>query len=526
MTVRVLISDKMDPKAAAIFRDRGIEVDEKPGLSPDELKAIIGDYDGLAIRSATKVTKPILDAATNLKVVGRAGIGVDNVDIPAATARGVVVMNTPFGNSITTAEHAIALMFALARQLPEADASTQAGKWEKNRFMGVEVTGKTLGLIGCGNIGSIVATRALGLKMKVAAFDPFLTPERAVELGVDKVELDELLRRADFITLHTPLTEQTRNILSRENIARTKKGVRIVNCARGGLIDEQALKEALDAGHVAGAALDVFETEPATASPLFGTPGFVSTPHLGASTSEAQVNVAIQVAEQMSDFLLLGGVTNAINMPSLTAEEAPRLKPYMALAENLGKLAGQILGEDVRSVAVEVEGAAAQLNPKPITGAVLAGLMGTYSQTVNMVNAPFLAKERGLDVREVRHDREGDYHTLVAVEVGTSNGPRRIAGTLFGNKAPRLVEMFGVEVEAELAGSMIYIVNTDVPGFIGKLGTALGQAGINIATFNLGRRAAGGEAVALVAVDGDVPPAVVETLGKLEGVREVVPLRF
>ena len=526
MTVRVLISDKMDPKAATIFRERGIEVDEKPGLTPEELKAIIGDYDGLAIRSATKVTKPILDAATNLKVVGRAGIGVDNVDIPAATARGVVVMNTPFGNSITTAEHAIALMFALARQLSEADASTQAGKWEKNRFMGVEVTGKTLGLIGCGNIGSIVATRALGLKMKVAAFDPFLTPERAVELGVDKVEVDELLKRADFITLHTPLTDQTRNILSRENIAKTKKGVRIINCARGGLIDEAALKDALDSGQVAGAALDVFETEPATASPLFGTPGFISTPHLGASTSEAQVNVAIQVAEQMSDFLLLGGVTNAINMPSLTAEEAPRLKPYMALAEKLGKLAGQILGEDVGAVSVEVEGAAAQLNQKPITGAVLAGLMGTYSQTVNMVNAPYLAKERGLDVREIRHDREGDYHTLVAVEVETAKGTRRVAGTLFGNKAPRLVELFGVEIEAELAGSMIYIVNTDTPGFIGKLGTALGEAGINIATFNLGRREALGEAVALVSVDGDVPIEMIATLAKLEGVRDVVPLRF
>ena len=523
---KVLISDKMDPKAAAIFRERGITADEKPGLSPDELRAVIGEYDGLAIRSATKVTKAILEAAANLKVVGRAGIGVDNVDIPAATARGVVVMNTPFGNSITTAEHAIALMFALARQLPEADASTQAGKWEKNRFMGVEVTGKTLGLIGCGNIGSIVATRALGLKMKVAAFDPFLTPERAVELGVDKVELDELLRRADFITLHTPLTDQTRNILSRDNLSKTKTGVRIINCARGGLIDEAALKDALESGQVAGAALDVFESEPATASPLFGTPGFISTPHLGASTSEAQVNVAIQVAEQMSDFLLLGGVTNAINMPSLTAEEAPRLKPYMALAEKLGKLVGQILGEDVRSVSVEVEGAAAQLNQKPITGAVLAGLMGTYSQTVNMVHAPYLAKERGLDVREVRHDREGDYHTLIAVEVGTSKGNVRVAGTLFGNKAPRLVELFGVEVEAELQGTMIYIVNTDTPGFIGRLGTALGEAGINIATFNLGRREALGEAVALVAVDGDVPVEMVAKLASLQGVREVVPLRF
>jgi D-3-phosphoglycerate dehydrogenase len=516
----------MDPKAAAIFRDRGIDVDEKPGLSPEELAAVIGEYDGLAIRSATKVTKKLLEAADRLKVIGRAGIGVDNVDIPAATARGVVVMNTPFGNSITTAEHAIALMFALARQLPEADASTQAGKWEKNRFMGVELTAKTLGLIGCGNIGSIVASRALGLRMKVVAYDPFLTEERAIELGVEKVHLQELLTRSDFITLHTPLTEQTRGILSREAIAMTRPGVRIINCARGGLVDEQALKEVLDSGHVAGAALDVFESEPATASPLFGTPGFISTPHLGASTSEAQVNVAIQVAEQMSDFLLLGGVTNAINMPSLSAEAAPRLRPYMALAEKLGKLIGQVLGENVRSVSVEVEGAAAELNQKPITGAVLAGLMGSYSDSVNMVNAPFLAKERGLDVREVRHEREGDYHTLVSVTVGTPQGERRVAGTLFGNKAPRLVDIFGVGVEAELTGAMLYIVNTDEPGFIGKLGTALGEGGINIATFNLGRRAAGGEAVALVAVDGEVPAKVEDQLSALPGVREVVPLHF
>jgi D-3-phosphoglycerate dehydrogenase len=525
-TVKVLISDKMDPKAAAIFRERGIDVEEKPGLSPDELKAIIGAYDGLAIRSATKVTRDLLAAADRLKVVGRAGIGVDNVDIPAATARGVVVMNTPFGNSITTAEHAIALIFALARQLPEADASTQAGKWEKNRFMGVEVTAKTLGLIGAGNIGSIVAARALGLKMKVVAYDPFLTPERAVELGVEKVDLDELLARADFITLHTPLTDQTRGILSREALAKTKKGVRIVNCARGGLVDEAALKDGLDSGHVAGAALDVFESEPAKDSPLFGTPGFISTPHLGASTSEAQVNVAIQVAEQMSDFLLLGGVSNAINMPSLSAEEAPRLRPYMALADKLGRLVGQIVGEDVRSVDVEVEGAAAELNMKPITGAVLAGLMGTYSQSVNMVNAPVLAKERGLDLREIRHDREGDYHTLVAVTAGTADGARRVEGTLFGNRAPRLVNIFGVPIEAELAGQMIYIVNTDAPGFIGALGTALGENRINIATFNLGRHEEAGEAVALVAVDDPITVEVARQLHNLPGVREVVPLSF
>ncbi|USI74499.1 phosphoglycerate dehydrogenase [Sphingomonas morindae] len=523
---KVLISDKMDPKAAQIFRERGIEVDEITGKTKDELIAIIGGYDGLAIRSATKVTKEVLAAATNLKVVGRAGIGVDNVDIPAASAAGVVVMNTPFGNSITTAEHAIALMFALARQLPEADASTQAGKWEKNRFMGVELTAKTLGLIGAGNIGSIVADRALGLKMKVIAYDPFLTAERALELGVEKVELDQLLARADFITLHTPLTDQTRNILSREALAKAKKGVRIINCARGGLVDEVALKEGLDSGHIGGAALDVFVEEPAKASPLFGTPNFISTPHLGASTTEAQVNVAIQVAEQMADFLIAGGVTNALNMPSLSAEEAPKLKPYMALAERLGSLLGQLAGDAIRGVAIEVEGAAAELNQKPITGAVLAGLMRVYSDTVNMVNAPTLARERGLDVREVRHDREGDYHTLVRVSAETAEGPRSVAGTLFGNGAPRLVEIFGIKVEADLAGPMLYIVNEDAPGFIGRLGTTLGQAGVNIGTFHLGRRAAGGEAVLLLSVDTAVDEALLADLRALPGVRTVHALRF
>ena len=523
---KVLISDKMDPKAAEVFRAAGVEVDERPGLSKDELKAIIGDYDGLAIRSATKVTAELIEAASRLKVIGRAGIGVDNVDIPAATARGIVVMNTPFGNSITTAEHAVALMFALARELPAADLSTQAGKWEKNRFMGVELTSKTLGLIGCGNIGSIVADRALGLRMKVIAYDPFLTPERAVDLGVEKVDLDELLARADFITLHTPLTDQTRNILSRENLAKTKKGVRIVNCARGGLVDEAALKEKLESGHVAGAALDVFVEEPAKDNPLFGVPGLVATPHLGASTTEAQVNVAIQVAEQMADYLVRGGVTNALNMPSLSAEEAPKLRPYMDLADQLGSLVGQVEGRRIAAVSVEVEGAAASLNQKPITAAVLAGLMRVYSDTVNMVNAPFLARERGLDVREVRHDREGDYHTLLRVTVTTPDGERSVAGTLFGNSAPRLVDMFGVGIEADLNGEMIYIVNEDKPGFIGGLGSTLGAAGVNIATFHLGRREAGGEAVALVAVDGHVGEALVGELAALPSVKRVKALRF
>ncbi len=523
---KVLISDKMDPKAAEIFRARGVEVDEITGKTPDELKAIIGAYDGLAIRSSTKVTREILEAATNLKVVGRAGIGVDNVDIPSASAKGVVVMNTPFGNSITTAEHAIALMFALARDLPEADRSTQAGKWEKNRFMGVEVTGKTLGLIGAGNIGSIVADRALGLKMKVIAYDPFLTPERALEMGVEKMSLDDLLLRADFITLHTPLTDQTRNILSRENLAKTKKGVRIINCARGGLIDETALKEGLESGHVGGAALDVFVQEPAKESPLFGTPNFISTPHLGASTNEAQVNVAIQVAEQMADYLVSGGVTNALNVPSLSAEEAPRLKPYMALAEKLGSLIGQLAHGEIARVSIHSEGAAAELNQKPIVSAVLAGFLRVHSDTVNMVNAPFLAKERGMEVREVRNEKEGDYHTLLRVSVKTDAGERSVAGTLFSNAQPRLVELFGIKVEADLIGNMLYVVNEDAPGFIGRLGTTLGESGVNIGTFHLGRRDAGGEAVLLLSVDEEVTPELVATVRALPGVKTAMALKF
>ncbi|MCT2401651.1 phosphoglycerate dehydrogenase [Novosphingobium mangrovi (ex Huang et al. 2023)] len=523
---KVLISDKMDPNAARIFEARGCDVDVITGETPEQLIARIGEYDGLAIRSSTKVTKEVLAAAKNLKVIGRAGIGVDNVDIPAASAQGVVVMNTPFGNSITTAEHAIAMIFALARQIPEANARTQAGEWPKNAFMGVEVTGKTLGLIGAGNIGSIVASRALGVKMKVVAFDPFLTPERAVEMGVEKVELDALLERADFITLHTPLTDQTRNILSRENLLKTKNGVRIVNCARGGLIDEDALKDLLVSGHVAGAALDVFKTEPAKDSPLFGAPNFICTPHLGASTTEAQVNVALQVAEQLADYLVNGGVTNALNMPSLSAEEAPKLKPYMKLAEQLGSMVGQLTRDSVPRISIHTEGAAAELNMKPMVAAVLAGFLRVQSDTVNMVNAPYLAKERGLEVREVKTEREGDYHTLIRVSVKTESGERSVAGTLFNNVEPRLVELFGIKVEAELAGHMMYIVNEDAPGFIGRIGTLLGENGINIGTFNLGRREAGGEAVLLLSVDSAVPETVLKQACALPGVKLVKALAF
>jgi len=523
---KVLISDKMDPNAARIFEERGCDVDVITGETPEQLIARIGDYDGLAIRSSTKVTAAILDAATNLKVIGRAGIGVDNVDIPYASGKGVVVMNTPFGNSITTAEHAIALMFALARQLPQANAQTQAGEWPKSGFMGVELTGKTLGLIGAGNIGSIVASRALGLRMKVVAYDPFLTEDRAVEMGVEKVDLDTLLSRADFVTLHTPLTDETRNILSRERLENAKKGIRIINCARGGLIDEAALKDCLESGQVAGAALDVFAVEPARENPLFGAPNFICTPHLGASTTEAQVNVALQVAEQMADYLVNGGVTNALNMPSLSAEEAPKLRPYMTLAEKLGSLVGQLAHDNLTRISIEREGAAAELNGKPITAAVLAGLMRQYSDTVNMVNAPFLAKERGLDVSEIRHERDGAFNTLIRVTVDTAQGQRSVAGTLFGNEAPRLVEIFGIGIEAELSGHMLYIVNDDKPGFIGRIGTLLGARGINIGTFNLGRREAGGEAVLLLSLDEALTPDVVAEAEALDGVKLVKALGF
>ncbi|HTC08936.1 MAG TPA: phosphoglycerate dehydrogenase [Acetobacteraceae bacterium] len=526
---KVLISDKLSPAAVAIFQRRGIDVDLKPGLSAADLRAIIAPYDGLAVRSATKVTRELLEAAPNLKVVGRAGIGVDNVDVKSATARGVVVMNTPHGNTITTAEHAIAMMFALARQIPEASTSTRAGKWEKNRFLGVELTGKTLGLIGCGNIGAIVADRAVGLKMKVIAYDPFLAEKRAVTLGVEKVELDDLLSRADIITLHTPLTDATRNILSREALVQTREGVRIINCARGGLLDEAALADAIRSGHVAGAALDVFETEPAISSPLFTLENVVCTPHLGAATMEAQENVALQVAEQMSDFLLTGAVANAINMPSVSAEDAPRLKPYMELCRLLGGFAGQLTQARegmIRRVVIEYEGLAAALNQRPLTAAVLAGLMAPLMEGVNMVNAPVAAREHGIEVAETVHDRPSEYQTLVRVTIEADKLTRSVAGTLFAGARPRLVEIKGIPVEADFAPHMLYVTNQDKPGFIGRFGATLAGAGINIATFHLGRSAPGGDAICLVAVDEQVPEDVLAMVRTLPLVVQATALAF
>jgi len=528
MAPRVLISDKLSPAAIQIFKDRGVEVDFQPDLGKDKdrLAAVIGDYDGLAIRSATKVTPKILADASRLKVIGRAGIGVDNVDLPAATAKGVIVMNTPFGNSITTAEHAIAMMFAVAREIPAADASTQAGKWEKNRFMGVEITSKTLGIIGCGNIGSIVAERAIGLKMRVIAFDPFLSPERAQDLGVEKVELDELFARADFITLHTPLTEKTRNVIDRQALFRMKKGVRIVNCARGGLVDEAALREALDAGHVAGAGFDVFTTEPATENPLFGHPAVVCTPHLGAATTEAQENVALQVAEQMSDYLLRGAVSNAVNSPSITAEEAPRLKPFVALAEKLGSFAGQLTEAGVTAIRIEYEGLVAGMNTRALTSAAVTGLLKPQLADINMVSAPVIARERGVAIEEVLRETAETYDSVIRLTVTTGDLTRHVAGTVFADGKPRIIDIKGIEIEAAFGPSMLYVTNEDKPGYVGALGATLGAAGVNIATFNLGRAAAGGDAIAIVQIDGDIPDAVVAQVQALEHVKQARALRF
>lgn len=528
MAPKVLVSDKLSETAVQIFRDRGIEVDFRPELGKDKekLAEVIGDYDGLAIRSATKVTAKLLERADRLKVIGRAGIGTDNVDKEAASRKGVIVMNTPFGNMITTAEHAIAMMFAVARQLPEASASTHAGKWEKSRFMGVELTGKTLGVIGAGNIGGIVCDRARGLKMKVIAYDPFLSEEKATRMGVEKVELDDLLARADFITLHVPLTDQTRNILSAENLAKTKKGVRIINCARGGLVDEEALAELLKSGHVAGAGFDVFSVEPATENVLFGLPNVVCTPHLGAATTEAQENVALQVAEQMSDYLLTGAVTNALNMPSVTAEEAKVMGPWIKLADHLGSFIGQMTDEPVKAINILYDGVVSEMNLDALTCAAVAGIMKSVNPEVNLVSAPVMAKERGVKISTTKQDKSGAFEGYIKLTVVTDKRERSIGGTVFSDGKPRFIQIKGINIDAEIGRHMLYTTNRDEPGIIGMLGKTMGKHGVNIANFTLGRAAPGGEAIALLYVDAPVAPEVIAELEASDMFQQVRPLEF
>ena len=528
MAPKVLVSDKLSETAVQIFRDRGIDVDFDPsiGKDKDKLLAVIDQYDGLAIRSATKATEKIINAATNLKVIGRAGIGVDNIDRAAASKKGVIVMNTPFGNMITTAEHAIAMMFAVARQIPEASASTHAGKWEKSKFMGVELTGKTLGVIGAGNIGGIVCERALGLKMKVVAYDPFLSQERAEKLGVQKVDLDELLARADFITLHVPKTEQTSNILNAEAIAKMKPGVRVINCARGGLVDEVALAEALKSGHVAGAAFDVFEVEPATDSPLFNLPNVVCTPHLGAATTEAQENVAVQVAEQMSDYLLTGAVTNALNMPSVTAEEAKTMGPWLALAGHLGAFIGQMTSEPIKAINILYDGTVASMNLAALNCGVVAGIMKAGNPDVNMVSAPVIAEERGIKISTTNQNKSGVFDAYIKVTVVTQTRERSVAGTVFSDGKPRFIQIKGINVDAEIGRHMLYTTNNDVPGIIGVLGSTMGKNEVNIANFTLGRAAEGGQAIALLYVDAPVSDLVLADLQATGKFNQVSRLEF
>jgi D-3-phosphoglycerate dehydrogenase len=523
--VRVLIADKMSDEARSVFKNRGVDVDVITGLSKEELIKIIPEYDGLAVRSATRPDADIIAAATNLKVIGRAGIGTDNIDIKAATARGIVVMNTPFGNAITTAEHAIALLLSCARQIPSASNRTQAGEWPKSDFKGVELYNKTLGIIGCGNIGALVAERALGLKMKVIAFDPYLTEERAIALGVEKVELDDIFTRADAITLHTPLTDTTRGIVSREALAKTKPGLMLVNAARGGLVDEAAVKDALESGHLRAAALDVYAVEPARENPLFGTKNFIATPHLGASTLEAQENVAVQVAEQMSDYLLSGAVTNALNMPSISAEEAPRLKPFVSLAEKLGSMTGQLLEAPVESVEFCYMGDVADLNTKPMTAAALAGLLKPMLGEVNMVSAPAIAADRGIEVKESLLGDAKDHDNLICLRLTTAKKTYEVTGSLYGGE-PRLLNLFGVSMDAAFTKDMLYVRNEDKPGFIGSLGSILGQSKVNIATFFLGRDEEGGSAICLVSVDAPVSKDIQDEVRNIEQVKFVRALNF
>ncbi|MDJ1015521.1 MAG: phosphoglycerate dehydrogenase [Paracoccaceae bacterium] len=527
-TPKVLVSDKLSETAVQIFRDRGIDVTFDPSIGKDKerLLEVIGDYDGLAIRSATKVSDKVLNHAPNLKVIGRAGIGVDNVDIPAASKKGVIVMNTPFGNSITTAEHAIAMMFAVARQIPDANASTHAGKWEKSRFMGVELHGKTLGVIGAGNIGGIVCERAVALKMKVIAYDPFLTEDRADLLGVTKVELDELFAKSDFITFHVPLTDKTRNILSREAIAGLKPGVRIINCARGGLVDEEALADALKDGRVAGAAFDVFAVEPANESPLFGLPNVVVTPHLGASTTEAQENVALHVAEQMSDYLLTGAVSNALNMPSVTAEEAKVMGPWVKLAGHLGAFVGQLTDEPIEAINILYNGHVSSMNTAALNAAAVAGIMKATNPEVNMVSAPVIAKDRGVDVSTTTQSKTGVFDSYIKLTVKTDARERSIAGTVFSDGKPRFIQIKGINIDAEIGEHMLYTTNEDVPGIIGTLGHTMGTNGVNIANFTLGRSDKGQDAIALLYVDEPVPADVIGKLKATGLFQQVRPLVF
>lgn len=528
MAPRVLVSDKLSITAVEIFRERGIDVDFQPELGTDKtkLREVIGHYDGLAIRSATKVTANLLEKATKLKVIGRAGIGVDNVDVQAASRLGVIVMNTPFGNAITTAEHAIGMMMALARQIPQANSSTRQGKWEKSRFTGIELLGKNLGIVGCGNIGSAVCQRARGLNMHVLGFDPYLSEDRARKLQIEKVEFDELIARSDFISFHVPLTDKTRHILNEQSLKKVKQGIRIINCARGGILDEAALVDAIKSGQVAGAALDVFEVEPPNDNPLLTMPEVIVTPHLGASTIEAQEKVALQAAEQMSDFLLRGAVSNALNTPSISAEEAPRLKPWVTLADHLGSFVGQMTEEPILAVNCLFDGSIAEMNTSALGAAITAGMLRPSNPDVNMVSAEEMARERGFLISSTTQSQSGVFDAYIKITVTTNSRTRAIVGTVFSDGRPRIIQIKSIYVDAEVTPYMIYATHTDQPGIIGVLGTILGDSGTNIGNFSLGRSGQGDKAIALLSVDSPPDASVLEDIKNSGVFTQVRSLNF
>jgi D-3-phosphoglycerate dehydrogenase len=525
---RILISDSLSSEGVEIFKKTpGIEVDVRTKMTPEELKAVVKDYDGLVIRSNTKVTQEVIHCAEKLSVIGRAGIGLDNVDIAAASKRGIVVMNTPGGNAVTTGEHTIAMMLSLARKIPQATASMKAGRWEKNKFMGHEFLNKTLGVIGIGRVGSIVADRAQGLKMKVIAYDPFISPEAAEKMGITLASMDEIFRAADFITVHTPMTKETKGLINAESFAKMKPGVCIINCARGGIVDEKDLYDALISGKVAGAALDVFEEEPTKNAALLALDNVICTPHLGASTDEAQINVAIAIAEQIVAYLTTGEIRGAVNFPAVSAELLTVIKPYLTLAEKLGKFEAQLVSGGIKEVVIEYSGEILNYNVAPITISLLKGLLTPIlNESVNYINAPFIAKERGISVIESRSSEMKDYTSLISVTIGTAKEKITAAGTIFGRQAPRIVRINKFTVEVIPEGRMFVMFNEDKPGVIGNIGTTLGRNGVNIARLHLSREQVDGQAMVVLSTDSAVSADVIEKLRKLPHVISVTDLEM
>lgn len=521
---KVLIADKLSSEAEKIFSSNNIACDIKVGLSENELVDIVKEYSAIVVRSATKITKNIIDAGTNLKVLGRAGIGVDNIDIASATDKGIVVMNTPYGNSITTAEHTISLMMSLARNIPQANVSTRLGKWEKTKFMGTELFGKVLGMIGCGNIGSLVAERSIGLKMNILVYDPFVSEKQLNEIGAKKVELEEIFKSADFITLHTPLTNETKGILNKKTMLKCKKGVRIVNCARGGLVDEEDLLEMLSQGHIAGAALDVFNEEPPKNDHLFKSDNLILTPHLGASTQEAQENVAIQISQQISDYLLNDVIVNSINVSPISIEEAPVLKPYLSLCQDLGRFGGQMLESNIKTINITFKGKVSKIKTKPLISALISSILSVKMESINLINAEVVAKQKSIEVITSFQEKTETHESEISIKLSTEKEVFNFAGAMFAG-CSRIISIDGMHIEAEISKNMLYTYNNDKPGFIGALGTELGNANVNIATFNLGRKGSG-EAVSLIEIDGNIDPQLIKKLENIPNVKKIKKLSF